>query len=479
MSEQEKSQGQKIFDELKYEVKNGWEAVSANENKTILDFSEEYKKFLDKGKTERECIQEAVRLAREKGFTALDEIIKTKKELKKGDKVYAVNRDKAIILAVIGEKSLEEGVNIVGAHMDAPRIDLKQNPIYEDSEMVLLKTHYYGGIKKYQWTTLPLAIHGVVVKKDGQKVNIVIGEEEDDPVFCITDLLPHLAQEQMQKKMSEGITGEGLNVLFGSIPYNDDKVKEKIKLNILSIIHDKYGIKEEDFISAEIEIVPAFKAKDVGLDRGLVGAYGQDDRVCGYTALKAILDLDNPQKTAVCLLVDKEEIGSMGNTGMQSRFFENILAELCELTEGHYNDLMLRRALSNSKCLSADVSAAVDPNYEGVHDKRNAPYISKGVVITKYTGARGKAGSNDAHAEFVGEIRALFNNNNIQWQTGELGKVDQGGGGTIAQFVANLGADVVDCGVALLSMHAPFEIASKLDIYMAYKAYHAFYKTFS
>ncbi|WHH59926.1 aminopeptidase [Petroclostridium sp. X23] len=476
MSEQEKSQGQKLWDELKYELQDGWQKTPDGQEKDIFQFNEKYKHFLDKGKTERECIVEAVRLAEEKGFMALDKVVKSKKKLNKGDKIYVVNREKAVILAVIGEKSLQEGVNIVGAHMDAPRIDLKQNPLYEDSGMALLKTHYYGGIKKYQWTVLPLALHGVVIKSDGQKVNIVIGEDDNDPVFCITDLLPHLAQDQMQKKMSEGITGEGLNILFGSIPYKDEKVKEKIKLNILQLLNQKYGIKEEDFISAELEIVPAFKARDIGLDRSMIGAYGHDDRVCGYTALRAILDIDQCTRTAVCLLVDKEEIGSMGNTGMQSRFLEDVLAELCQLTSESYNDILIRKTLQHSKCLSADVSAAVDPNYEGVQDKRNAPYINKGLVLTKYTGARGKSGSNDAHAEFVGEIRALFNKNNIIWQTGELGKVDQGGGGTIAQFVANLGVDVIDCGVALLSMHAPLEIAGKLDVYMAYKGYNAFYK---
>ncbi|MGE4284145.1 MAG: aminopeptidase [Clostridia bacterium] len=475
MSEQDKSQGQKVWDELKYEPQDGWQKTSQEEEKQIFEFNEDYKKFLDIGKTERECIIEAIRLAKVKGFIALDEVAKSNKKLSKGDKIYAVNRDKAIMLAVIGEKSLQEGVNIVGAHMDAPRIDLKQNPLYEDSGMALLKTHYYGGIKKYQWTVLPLALHGVIIKNDGQKLDIVIGEDDNDPVFCITDLLPHLAKEQMEKKMSEGIAGEGLNILFGSIPYKDEKVKEKIKLNILQLLNQKYGIKEEDFISAEIELVPAFKARDIGLDRSMVGAYGHDDRVCGYTALRAILDIEQCSQTAVCLLVDKEEIGSMGNTGMQSRFMEDVLAEMCQLSSDVYNDILLRKTLQNSKCLSADVSAAVDPNYEGVQDKRNAPYINKGIVITKYTGSRGKSESSDANAEFVGQIRSLFNRNNIVWQTGELGKVDQGGGGTIAQFVANLGVDVIDCGVALLSMHAPLEIAGKLDVHMAYKAYHSFY----
>ena len=477
MGKQEKSKGQQLWDELKYEAKNGWEVIPEDEKQQVFDFCEGYKTFLDRAKTEREGVTETIRLAREKGFAALDELMRTKKKLSAGDKVYVVNREKGIMLAVIGKKGLTEGVHIVGAHMDVPRIDLKQNPIYEDGGVVLLKTHYYGGIKKYQWTALPLALHGVVVKNDGQKVDIAIGEDDNDPVFCVTDLLPHLARDQMQKKMTEGITGEGLNILFGSIPYQDDQVKEKFKLNILNLLHQRYGIREEDFISAEIEIVPALKARDVGLDRSMVGGYGHDDRVCCYTALQAILAAEQPEKTAVCLLVDKEEVGSMGNTGMQSRFFEDVLAEMCQLTtEVPYNHLMLSKVLGRSKCLSADVSAAFDPSYPEVHDKRNAPFMNKGIVITKYTGARGKAGASDAHAEFVGEIRTLFNDSKIPWQIGALGKVDQGGGGTIAQFVANLNIDVVDCGVALFSMHAPFEIAGKLDIYMAYKAYHAFYK---
>ncbi len=477
MSEQEKSKGQQILDQLKYETKNGWEAIPKEQEAEVFKFNEEYKEFLDKGKTEREGIEQSIELALKRGFIPIDKIISANKKLKPGDKVFAVNRSKGIILSVIGSKGLQHGAHIVGAHIDAPRIDLKPNPMYEDSGMVLLKTHYYGGIKKYQWMAIPLYIHGVVIKSDGEKVNIVIGECESDPVFCITDLLPHLAADQMQKKMSEAIAGETLNVLFGSIPYKDDKIKEKIKLNILNILYEKYGIKEEDFISAELEVVPAFKAKDIGLDRSMVGAYGQDDRVCSYTALRAILECEQPEMTAVCILVDKEEIGSMGNTGMQSRFFENTMAEICYLTtEGQSADLLLRRSLTNSKCLSADVNAAVDPNFEGVHDKRNAPYINNGVVITKYTGSRGKAGSSDAHAEFVGEIRDLFNNSGIVWQTGELGKVDLGGGGTIAQFVANLGMDVIDCGVPLLSMHSPLEIAGKMYVYMAYKAYHSFLK---
>ena len=375
---------------------------------------------------------------------------------------------------MIGKKPVSEGISILGSHIDAPRLDLKQNPLYEDTELAFFKTHYYGGIKKYQWLTIPLAIHGVVVKGDGTSVEIVIGEDEDDPVFNITDLLPHLAREQMQKKMSEAVTGEGLNVLLGSMPYKDDKVKEKVKLSILSILNKRYGIMEEDFQSAELEIVPAQKARDVGFDKSMVGGYGQDDRVCAYPALRALLDTEAPERTVVCLLTDKEEIGSMGNTGAKSSLLVDFVANIIALTEDAYSDLKLRSCFSRSKMLSADVNAAVDPNYESVYEKRNATYLGHGIVLQKYTGARGKYDSSDASAEFFGEIRKLFNDNGIMWQTGELGKVDEGGGGTIAQFAANLGIDVLDCGIAVLSMHSPFEITSKIDIYMTYNAYKVF-----
>lgn len=361
-------------------------------------------------------------------------------------------------------------MNIVGSHIDAPRIDLKQFPLYEDSELALLKTHYYGGIKKYQWVALPLALHGVLIKKNGEKVNVVIGEDENDPVFFITDLLPHLAKDQMAKKMDEGITGEGLNVLFGSIPYNERELSDKVKLNVLNILHEKYGMVEEDFTSAEFEIVPAGKAKDVGIDRSMVGGYGQDDRACAFTALKAILSVENPNRTAVALFVDKEEIGSVGNTGMESVFFENMVSELIALSNKNYSELTVKRALANSKVLSADTLAGFDPNYPEVLDKRNSPFIGKGITLVKYTGVRGKGGSNDANSEYLGEIRRLFNDNNIIWQMGELGKVDQGGGGTIAFILARYGMEVVDCGVPLLSVHAPFEIASKADIYIDRKS---------
>jgi len=340
--------------------------------------------------------------------------------------------------------------------------------------MVFFKTHYYGGIKKYQWVTIPLSVHGVLVRKDGSIVKLVIGEDNNDPVFTITDLLPHLASDQMQKKMSEAITGEGLNILTGSIPFKDEKVREKVKLNVLKLLNDKYGIIEEDFLSAELEFVPAFKASDIGFDGSMIGAYGQDDRVCAYTALKSILELETVNRTAICVLSDKEEIGSVGNTGAQSSFLENFLADLINLSTNDYTDILLRRCLDNSKMLSADVNAAIDPNFEGVYDKINSSFIGRGIVLQKYTGARGKVGASDANAEFVGEVRKLFNDNNIIWQTAELGKVDQGGGGTIAQFIANIGVDVIDCGVAVLSMHSPFEITSKADVYMAFKAYKTF-----
>ncbi len=470
-----KTEGQKLKELLSYSTKNAWEKSSEEDQSEAFKFCEEYKTFLDRGKTEREFAQEVEKLAVSKGYLSLDEIIRTGQRLSSGMKVYRINRKKSAVLSVIGEEPLQNGVNIVGAHIDSPRLDLKQNPLYEDCGLAMLKTHYYGGIKKYQWVALPLALHGVILKADGSSISVNIGEEAADPVFTISDLLPHLAQDQMQKKMSEAITGEGLNLLFGSIPYNDEKIKDKVKLNILKLLHDKYGVVEEDFISAELEIVPAFQAKDVGLDRSMVGAYGQDDRVCAYTALMAILDVQQVQKTAVCLLTDKEEIGSMGNTGAESVLFENFMADILSLSVDNYNDVLLRRCLESSRMLSADVNPAVDPNYESVHEKRNASFLGKGLVIQKYTGSRGKAGGSDANAEYVAELRHLFNAKGILWQSAELGKVDQGGGGTIAQFVANLGIEVIDCGVAILSMHAPFEITSKIDIYISYKAYKVFY----
>ena len=473
MSE-EKTEGQKLQEKLSFKQKRIWEHASDDEIKKSFDFSEEYKRFLDISKTEREFTINAEKMAVAAGFVKLEDLLKNNAVVKPGTKVYHVNRKKSAVFAVIGNRPMEEGVNILGSHIDSPRIDLKQNPLYEDTELAYFKTHYYGGLKKYQWLTIPLAIHGVVIKGDGTPVEIVIGEQDDDPVFNITDLLPHLAREQMQKKMSEAVTGEGLNLLLGSIPYKDEKVKDKVKLNILDILNKRYGIVEEDFQSAELEIVPAQKARDVGLDKSMVGGYGQDDRVCAYPALKAVLDISVPERTAVCLLTDKEEIGSMGNTGAQSNLLQDFLANLVALTCNDYSDLKVRACLSKSKMLSADVNAAVDPNYDNVYEKSNATYMGRGIVLQKYTGSRGKYDASDASAEFVGEVRKLFNDNNIIWQTGELGKVDEGGGGTIAQYAANLGIDVLDCGIAVLSMHSPFEITSKVDIYTTYNAYKVF-----
>lgn len=470
------SNGKTLQEKLTHKWDNAWEKTNEEEKKVVFSFNEEYKQFLDNGKTERESAKEIVKYAKENGYISIEEVIEKNIKVKPGLKIYATNKEKGVVFAVIGEDDLSKGMNIIGSHIDAPRIDLKQFPLYEDSELGLLKTHYYGGIKKYQWVSLPLALHGIMIKNDGTKVEINIGEDDNDPVFMITDLLPHLAKDQMTKKVSEAITGEGLNIIIGSLPYNEKDLSDKIKLNVLNILHEKYGIVEEDFTTAELEIVPAGKARDVGIDRGLVAAYGHDDRVCAYASLKAILDIEKPKKTAISLFVDKEEVGSMGNTGMQSKFFENFVSELVGLTNKNYSELITKRALSNSKVLSADVSAAFDPNYPSVLDKRNAPFVGKGVTLVKYTGVRGKGGCNDANAEFISEVRRIFNENDIVWQMGELGKVDQGGGGTIAYILANYGMEVVDCGVPVLSMHAPYEIVSKIDVYMTYKAYRAFYK---
>ncbi len=473
--EEKKTEDQKLQELLFFKQQNVWEKATDDDIKKGFDFSEEYKSFLNNSKTEREFAANAEKLATASGFMALEGLIIKNKKIAPGSKVYFINRKKSAVFAVIGNRPLEEGVNVLGSHIDSPRIDLKQNPVYEDTDLAFFKTHYYGGLKKYQWLTVPLAIHGIVIKGDGTPIEIVVGENDDDPVFTITDLLPHLAQEQMQKKMSEAITGEGLNLLLGSMPYNDEKVKEKVKLNILNILNKRYGIVEEDFQSAELEIVPAQKARDVGFDKSMVGGYGQDDRVCAYPALRAILELATPERTAICLLTDKEEIGSMGNTGAQSNLLQDFLANLIAITADNYTDLKLRSCLSKTKMLSADVNAAVDPNYDSVYEKKNATYLGRGIMLQKYTGSRGKYDASDANAEFVGEVRKLFNDNKIIWQTGELGKVDQGGGGTIAQYAANLGIDVIDCGLAVLSMHSPFEITSKMDIYTIYKAYKVFY----
>lgn len=453
-----------------YQKESGWKTVDQAQKEKIYSFSEGYKTYLDKGKTERLACSTALEMAKACGFENLEE----KESIAAGDKVYIVNRDKNLFLAIIGQEDVEKGISFVISHLDCPRIDLKQNPVYSDSGLSLFKTHYYGGIKKYQWTAIPLALHGVVLKANGEKIEISLGDEPGDPVLCITDLLPHLATEQMQKKATEIITGEGLNILAGSLP-DENSEKDAEKEALLKLLSEKYDISEEDFLSAELEAVPAYPAVDVGFDRSMVGAYGHDDRVCVYTSLMALLETENPVKTAVCLLTDKEEIGSMGATGMRSAFFEYAVALLIEKSTGEYNELKLKRTFKNSMCLSSDVCAGVDPNFPDVHEKMNASYMGRGVVLMKYTGARGKYDTSDANAEFMNVVRRCFDGAEVCWQTAELGKVDLGGGGTIAQYVANLNMDVVDCGVPLLSMHAPFEIASKFDIYMAYKAYVAFY----
>ncbi len=463
----------KVPQDLAYKPINAWDNEKFTK-RDIMSFSENYKAFMNKAKTEREFIKESVALAKQNNFINIDEI--GNKTLKPGDKVYRVVKGKLILLAVIGKKPVEDGTRIVGAHVDSPRIDIKQNPLYESTDMVFFKTHYYGGIKKYQWVAIPLALHGVIVKADGTTVEVNIGEDEKDPVFTITDLLPHLAKDQYEKKLNEAFQGENMNVLLGSEPLEDKEEKERFKKNILKLLNEKYGIVEEDLVSSELQVVPAFKARDIGIDRSMVGAYAHDDRICAYPSLVALLETKNPEYTAICYLTDKEEIGSVGNTGAESRALENFIAELCALTtKGQYSDLLVRLSLDRSKMLSADVNAAFDPNYEGTHDKMNAGYLGKGIAIMKYSGSRGKSGASDASAEYLGEIRRLFNENNIPWHITELGAVDKGGGGTIAMMIANLGVDVIDVGVPILSMHAPYEVASKADIYAAYRGYRVFF----
>ena len=460
--------------ELELKRKSGWEDLTIEQKEKIFRFSNEYMDFLNHGKTEREIVAQSERIAREHGFRSIDEYT----ELHPGDKVYFVNRCKNIYLAVIGKRSMEEGLNIIGAHADSPRLDLKPNPLVQEGSLAYFKTHYYGGIKKYQWTTIPLAIHGVIIKANGEKLTISIGENENEPVFTITDLLPHLAKEQQQKKVSEAINGENLALLIGSIPstnQEDEKSKNKVKTNILRILNQKYGITEEDFISSELEIVPAFKARTLGLDESLVSAYGQDDKVCVYTSLRAILNVENPERTAVCLFSDKEEIGSMGNTGMESHVFDTFISELLNKARINRPNL-LDKVFCNSRMLSADVDAGVDPLYAQVSDMNNAGIVGEGISLNKYTGSGGKYNSSDANAEYVAYIRKIFNENNIKYQLAELGKVDIGGGGTIAYILANKGVDVIDCGVPVLSMHAPYEVTSKYDIYSAYNAYETFFK---
>lgn len=452
--------------------KTTWENYDELELKEVFEFSEGYKEFISECKTERECVHRVIKEARKAGFRDLNQVILNEGVLEAGDKVYVNNMDKAVALFLIGNEPIEKGMNILGAHIDSPRLDLKQNPIYEDTELAMLETHYYGGIKKYQWVTLPLALHGVVVKKDGTQVEIVVGEVETDPVVGVSDLLVHLSAEQMDKKASKVIEGENLNILVGSIPLKGEE-KDAVKANILKLLKDKYDIEEEDFLSAEIEAVPAGRARDYGIDRSMIMGYGHDDRVCAYPSYKALLDLESCEKTCVCLLVDKEEVGSMGATGMQSKFFENTVAEIINCT-GDYSEILLRRALTNSKMISSDVCAAFDPNYPSVMEKNNTAYFGKGLVLIKYTGARGKSGSNDANAEYIAQLRNIFDKNEVTFQTSELGKVDQGGGGTIAYILANYNMEVIDSGIALHNMHAPWEIASKADIYEAKKGYLAF-----
>ena len=450
-----------IKKELFYEQKNGYDLIGTDERIKMENYSAAYMSYLNDARTEREAVKLAIELAEAKGFKEY----KVGSELKPGDRIYRNNRGKALMLAVIGEKCLCEGAVIAGAHVDAPRIDLKQKPLYETDELAYFKTHYYGGIKKYQWVTIPLEMHGVVALKNGELVDIVIGRDADDPQFVITDLLPHLAKDQVSKTMAEGITGEGLNILIGSAPYAGEG-SDRVKLAVMSILNDRYGICEEDFLSAELTAVPAFDVREVGLDRSLIGGYGHDDRVCAFAELQAMFDMDEvPSKTCVCLLADKEEIGSMGVSGMQSQAFECFMEDLCE-----QQGASLRRCFENSFCISADVNNAFDPNFPEVSEKRNEAKLNYGVGICKFTGARGKSGTSDASAEVVAHLRRIFADNSVVWQMCELGKVDQGGGGTIAQYMANRNIDTIDAGVPVLSMHAPFEVVSKFDCYMTYKA---------
>ena len=458
------------------ERKNAWLSYGEADETAMEKLAKDYRAFLDAGKTERECVTELVREAEANGYVNLETKLAAGEKLQPGDKVYAVGMKKIMALFHVGQEPLEKGMNILGAHIDSPRLDVKQNPLYEDTDLAYLDTHYYGGVKKYQWVAIPLAIHGVIVKKDGSVVDVVIGEDENDPIVYITDLLIHLAGKQLQKTAAEVIEGENLDILIGSRPLSestDEKQKEAVKSNVLRILKEKYDVEEEDFLSAELEIVPAGKARDCGLDRSMVAAYGQDDRVCAYTSFVAMMEMEAPKRTSCCLLTDKEEIGSVGATGMQSRFFENTVAELLE-GMGCYSDLVLRRTLRNCSMLSSDVSAGYDSAYGECFEKKNSAYLGRGIVLNKFTGARGKSGSNDANAEYVAKVRKIFDDNQVAFQTAELGKVDVGGGGTIAYIAALYGMNVIDSGVSVLSMHAPWEVTSKADIYEAKKAYKAF-----
>jgi len=464
---EEKTVAQSLKEELFLDNKNGYFKISEKDEENIENFAKGYVEFLNSSKTERLCVKNAIDLAKDNGFVEFDE----NRKYSAGDKVFVNQRDKAVILSVIGARPVADGVRIVAAHIDSPRIDLKANPLYEADELGYFKTHYYGGIKKYQWTAMPLCLYGVVINSKGEKKEVAIGDKEGDPKFVITDLLPHLGAEQGKRTLSEGIKGEELNILIGSRPFKDDSVSEAVKLNLMKIINEKYGFKEADFRAAEFEFVPAFNACDIGFDRSLIGGYGHDDRVCAYPALKAVLDTQTPEFTTVTVLADKEETGSDGNTGLLCDYLKNFINDLALAngTQGY-------RVLRNSKCLSADVNAAHDPTFADVSEKMNMSFINKGVVITKYTGSRGKGGTSDASAEYMGFVSKLLNENGVVWQTGELGKVDAGGGGTVAKYIANMDVETVDLGVPVLSMHAPFEVISKLDLYMAYKAFMAFNK---
>lgn len=456
------------------ERRNAWLDYTKKEVRELEKLNKEYRAFLDAGKTERECVIQAVKMAKKAGYRDLEDVLQAGEELQAGDKVYSVNMKKSIALFQIGREPLERGMAILGAHIDSPRLDIKQNPLYEDTELAYLDTHYYGGIKKYQWVTLPLAIHGVIVKKDGSIVDVCIGESDKDPVFCVTDLLIHLAGERMERKANKVIEGEALDILVGSHPLKGEE-KDAVSKNVLSILKEKYDMEEEDFLSAELEIVPAGAARESGLDASMIMAYGQDDRVCAFTSLAAMLEVQDTAYTTCCLLVDKEEIGSVGATGMRSQVFENTVAEVLSCA-GQYTDLALRRCLANSKMLSSDVSAAFDPTYASAYEKKNAAYFGRGMVFNKFTGSRGKSGSNDANAEFMAQIRGILKDAKVAYQTAELGKVDIGGGGTIAYIMALYGMDVIDCGVAVLNMHAPWEITSKADVYETKKGYVEFLK---
>lgn len=465
-SEQSKALKEKLF----AEYKNLWEVASPEDKDSAFAFSEEYMRFLDIGKTEREFVVAAVESLEELGFTEIN----TTDHLVPGSKVYTSIRGKGLMAAVVGKKPVVEGFNILGAHIDSPRVDLKPCPVYEDSDLVFFKTHYYGGIKKYQWTATPLSIHGVAFREDGTKVTICVGEDPDDPVFTFSDILPHLGQEQMSRKPADIVKGEELNLLVGSIPYEDPDAPSRFKLGFLNLLFEQYGLKEKDLVTAELQIVPAFRSRDVGFDRSCIGAYGHDDRVCAFPALVAVTDQEKPDKTVVCMLSDKEEIGSVGNTGAHSRLYENFLAEIYAKTNGAFDALGFAKSLENTKLLSADVCNGYDPTFSSVSDPRNNAYIGRGICLEKYTGSRGKSGASDSNAEFFAGVVRMLAEANIPWQTGELGKVDAGGGGTIAYIMANKGMEVLDCGVPVLSMHAPFEVISKIDLYYTYLVYKCF-----